>query len=79
MIGLLGKPLLPVDTMRLPDRPGVKLSLLDWIKFFFNFVPRLPNILISNRTSLTDRRLHSVRLNKITTSQSGFEHFVIYM
>jgi len=54
-----GKPLLPVDAMKAPDRPGVKFSLWDWIKLIGVVLPRLPNMVVFNRTSVTDRRLHS--------------------
>jgi len=54
-----GKPLLPVGGMTLPDRAGVKISLCDWIKLFVTIFPSLPNILVFNRGSVTDRRLHS--------------------
>ena len=59
----VGNPPVPVGVMTLPERPGVKISLWDWIKLFITMIPRLPNILVSNRTSVTDRRLHSVGSN----------------
>ena len=60
----VGKPLIPVDAMSLPDRPGVKFSLWDWVKLFVTIIPRLPTILVSNRSSVTDGRVHSVGSNK---------------
>ena len=50
--------------MSLPDRPGVRFSLWDWVKLFAALIPRLPNILVINRTSVTDGRVHSVGSNK---------------
>jgi hypothetical protein len=50
--------------MSFPDRPGVKFSLWDWVRLFATLIPRLPNILVSNRSSVTDRRVHSVGSNK---------------
>lgn len=63
-----GKPLLPVGGMTMPDRAGVKISLWDWIKLFVTIFPSLPNILVFNRGSVTDRRLHSVGSNKPSIS-----------
>ena len=50
--------------MTFPDRPGVKFSLRDWVKLFVTIIPRLPNLLVYNRTSVTDGRVHSVGSNK---------------
>jgi hypothetical protein len=50
--------------MAFPDRPGVKFSFWDWIKLLAIIIPRLPNILVNNRSSVTDRRVHSVGSNK---------------
>ena len=60
----LGRPLLPVDVMLPTDRPGVKFSLWDWVKLFATIIPRLPNVLVYNRSSVTDHRVHSVGSNK---------------
>ncbi|KAH9480066.1 Hydrolase tropI [Psilocybe cubensis] len=54
-----GRPLIPVNAMTLPDKPGVKLSTWDWIKFFFTVIPNIPTF-ISNRPSVTDRRVESL-------------------
>jgi len=54
-----GKPLFPVDAMSFPDRPGVKFSFWDWCKLVAFIIPKLPNMLVSNRSSVTDRRVHS--------------------
>ena len=50
--------------MSFPDRPGIKFSLWDWVKLFVTLLPRLPNILVTNRSSVTDSRVHSVGSNK---------------
>jgi hypothetical protein len=61
----VGKPLLPVDALKLPDRPGVKVSLWGWIKLFTALIPWLPNVLLNTfRPSITDSRVHSVGSNK---------------
>ncbi|KAF8817127.1 alpha/beta-hydrolase [Phlegmacium glaucopus] len=54
-----GKPLFPVDAMKAPGPAGVKVSFWDWLRLLSIIIPRLPNLLLTNRSSVTDRRLHS--------------------
>jgi len=58
---LQGKPLV-TKSHTLPDRAEEKMTVLDWIKFIFiNGLPNIPRF-ISNRPSVVDARLVSVRL-----------------
>jgi len=56
---LTGRPLIPLDTMTI-DRAGEKWSIWQWIKFVVTSIPNLPAF-ISNRPSVVDKRLNSVR------------------
>jgi len=57
----IGKPLIPLDSLRAPDRAGVKMSFLDWIKFIlFVGIPNIPAF-IHSRPSVADKRVISVR------------------
>lgn len=55
-----GRPLIPLDAMTLPDKPGVRLTFWDWIKCIWTVIPNIPAI-ISCRPSVVDKRLESVR------------------
>ena len=58
----IGEPLLPFESMTLPDRAGVKFSVWQWIRLTFTvFLPRI-GIIYRNRSSVTDERLKSVCL-----------------
>ena len=63
--------------MSFPDRPGVKFSFWDWCKLFALMIPRLPNFLVYNRSSVADRRVHSVSSNKQRISESTKHLFYI--
>ncbi|KAF9034372.1 dienelactone hydrolase endo-1-3,1,4-beta-D-glucanase [Panaeolus papilionaceus] len=54
---LAGRPLVDLDDLRAPDRAGVKLSIIDKVKWIVLSV--LPKILayISNRPSVVDKRV----------------------
>ncbi|KIM36572.1 hypothetical protein M413DRAFT_449109 [Hebeloma cylindrosporum] len=55
-----GKPLIPVDNLRAPDRAGVKMSILDWIKFvLFTGIPNIPAF-IHSRPAVADKRVISL-------------------
>ena len=57
---LTGRPLIPLDTMVI-ERAGEKWSIWQWIKFVaVTGIPNLPAF-ISNRPSVVDKRLDSVR------------------
>ncbi|KAF8955832.1 dienelactone hydrolase endo-1,3,1,4-beta-D-glucanase [Flammula alnicola] len=52
-------PLISVNNLSAPDRAGVKLSILDWIKFIlFTGIPNIPAY-ISSRPSVADERVVS--------------------
>jgi len=54
-----GKPLIPVDELRFPDRAGVKMTIMDWVKFIlFTGIPSLPAF-IRSRPSVADKRIIS--------------------
>ncbi|PPQ81617.1 hypothetical protein CVT25_013592 [Psilocybe cyanescens] len=56
----LGRPLVPVDDLRTPDRASKKMSILDWVKFIvFTGIPSLPAF-IHSRPSVADKRVTSV-------------------
>ncbi|PPQ71948.1 hypothetical protein CVT25_002826 [Psilocybe cyanescens] len=54
-----GRPLIPLDVMVRPDKPGVKLTIWDWIKFIWIIIPNVPAF-ISNRPSVSDKRVESL-------------------
>ena len=54
-----GKPLIGVNQMLIPDRAGVKMTLLDWLKFIIACLPRILT-LIKSRPSVVDGRVSSV-------------------
>ncbi|KAF9457747.1 dienelactone hydrolase endo-1,3,1,4-beta-D-glucanase [Collybia nuda] len=51
-----GKPLIALHHLLIPDRAGVKMGVLDWLKFVLIAVPRVPAF-ISSRPSVVDARL----------------------
>ncbi|KAG6840737.1 hypothetical protein C0991_004755 [Blastosporella zonata] len=51
-----GRPLVDVDSMLLPDRAGVRMSIAQWLKFILAAIPKIPAF-ISNRPSVVDGRL----------------------
>ncbi|KAG6829710.1 hypothetical protein H0H92_003745 [Tricholoma furcatifolium] len=51
-----GRPLADVNSMLLPDRAGVKMSILQWTKFVLATIPKLPAA-FSSRSSVVDARL----------------------
>ncbi|KAF9554172.1 dienelactone hydrolase endo-1,3,1,4-beta-D-glucanase [Agrocybe pediades] len=53
-----GQPLLDLDSLKLPERPGQKLSIMDWINFILVAIPKIPNY-IRNRPSVVDMRIES--------------------
>ncbi|KAF8187740.1 dienelactone hydrolase endo-1,3,1,4-beta-D-glucanase [Pholiota molesta] len=54
-----GRPLIPAEKMKIPDRAGVKITTWDWIRLIVTvLIPRLP-IIISNRPSKADERVAS--------------------
>ncbi|KAF4623970.1 hypothetical protein D9613_002402 [Agrocybe pediades] len=53
-----GQPLIDAESIKLPERPGQKLSTMDWIKFILVVIPRIPTF-IRNRPSVVDKRLES--------------------
>ncbi|KAG5638341.1 hypothetical protein H0H81_000584 [Sphagnurus paluster] len=55
-----GRPLVDVDSLLLPDRAGVKMSLFQWLKFILKTIPKVPAFLHS-RPSVADARLARVR------------------
>jgi len=58
---LTGRPITPLDNLRAPDRAGVKMSVLDWIKFIiFAGIPSIPAF-IHSRPAVADKRVISVR------------------
>jgi len=57
----IGRPITPLDNLRAPDRAGVKMSILDWIKFIlFAGIPNIPAF-IHSRPAVADKRVISVR------------------
>ncbi|KAH9480083.1 Hydrolase tropI [Psilocybe cubensis] len=54
-----GRPLVPVDDLRTPDRASKTMSVLDWIKFIlFTGIPSLPAF-IHSRPAVADKRVTS--------------------
>ncbi|KAG6918342.1 hypothetical protein DXG01_014991 [Tephrocybe rancida] len=51
-----GRPLVDVDMILLPDRAGVRMSIMQWLKFILATIPKLPAV-ISSRPSVVDARL----------------------
>lgn len=61
----IGRPITPLDNLRTPDRAGVKMSILDWVKFIL--FAGIPNILafIHSRPAVADKRVISVRTTHV--------------
>ncbi|KAF4603375.1 AB hydrolase superfamily protein [Pleurotus pulmonarius] len=53
-----GKPILGVDQLNMPDRPGVKVGFFGWVRFFFSMLPSIPAFLQS-RAAVVDQRVKS--------------------
>ncbi|KAF8148245.1 dienelactone hydrolase endo-1,3,1,4-beta-D-glucanase [Crassisporium funariophilum] len=52
-----GQPLVAINDLRAPDRAGVKMSVMDWVKFIlFSGIPSLPAF-IRSRPSVADQRV----------------------
>ncbi|KAG6815851.1 hypothetical protein H0H87_010767, partial [Tephrocybe sp. NHM501043] len=64
------RPLVDVDSMLLPDRAGVRMSLMQWLKFIVATIPKLPAV-ISSRPSVVDARISKV------SHISPFENFAV--
>ena len=54
-----GRPILPLDLLTLPDRAGVKLGVVDWLKLIIKVLPRVPAFYAS-RPAVIDARLSKV-------------------
>jgi len=51
-----GWPLLPVDSLKLPERPGEKVGFFGYVKVFFTLLPRIPAF-IASRPSVVEARI----------------------
>ncbi|KAF8891699.1 dienelactone hydrolase endo-1,3,1,4-beta-D-glucanase [Infundibulicybe gibba] len=68
-----GKPLVGVDQFKLiPDRAGVKMTTMTWIKFIFSALPSIPAF-IQSRPTVVDRRL--VSFIKALQDEKHYEKF----
>lgn len=53
-----GKPILGVNQLDMPNRPGVKIGFFRWVRFFFSMLPSIPAF-IQSRASVVDQRVKS--------------------
>ncbi|KAF4608198.1 hypothetical protein EYR40_000542 [Pleurotus pulmonarius] len=53
-----GKPILGVDQLNMPDRPGVKIGFFGWVRFFFSMLPSIPAF-IQSRAAVVDQRVNA--------------------
>lgn len=56
---VLGRPLVNVDDLLLPDRAGVKMTFANWVTFVKKTIPKIPAFL-HNTPSKVDLRIHDV-------------------
>ncbi|KAJ8496664.1 hypothetical protein ONZ45_g12362 [Pleurotus djamor] len=52
-----GRPLVDLDSLLLPDRAGVQMTISDWVKFILAAIPKVPAFLHST-SSKADARIH---------------------
>lgn len=57
----VGRPLIAVDALLVPDRAGVKLGIFGWIKFIVGTIPSIPAF-VHSRPTVADARISKVQL-----------------
>jgi hypothetical protein len=50
---------MPVDALLIPDRAGVRMGVLGWLKFIIKIVPSIP-LFLASRPAIVDARLSKV-------------------